>query len=69
MYVLDSFIRIDHAIARVYRLVMLNFTNSKLSSSSAAFIEMLDRDSALLRVDTQAALRIAKYGSGERSRG
>ena len=61
--------RIDRAMARVYRLTMLDFTNSKLSSSSAAFIEMLDRDSTLLRVDTQVALRIAKHGSGERSRG
>ena len=42
--------------------------NSKLSSSCAAFIEMLDRDSTLLRVDTQAALHIARYGGEEDGR-
>ena len=61
--------RIDHVVSHVYRLALLDFTNSKLSSSCAAFIEMLDRDSTLLRVDTQAALRIARYSGEEDGRG
>ena len=60
--------RIDHVVSHVYRLALLDFTNSKLSSSCAAFIEMLDRDSTLLRVDLQAANRIARY-SGEEGKG
>ena len=61
--------RIDHVVSHVYRLALLDFTNSKLSSSCAAFIEMLDRDSTLLRVDTQAALRIVRYSGEEDGRG
>ena len=56
-------------MSHVYRLALLDFTNSKLSSSCAAFIEMLDRDSTLLRVDTQAALRIVRYSGEEDGRG
>ena len=61
--------RIDHVVSHVYRLALLDFTNSKLSSSCAAFIEMLDRDSTLLRVDTQAALRVVRYSGEEDGRG
>ena len=66
--------RIDRAVSRVYRLAMQDFTNPRLASSCAAFIEMVDRDSTLLRVDLQAALRIARHGhqqqqQGERARG
>ena len=56
--------RIDHVVSHVYRLALLDFTNS-----CAAFIEMLDRDSTLLRVDTQAALRIVRYSGEEDGRG
>ena len=51
--------RIDRAVSRVYRLAMQDFTNTRLVSSCVAFLEMVDRDSRLLRVDTQAAVRIA----------
>lgn len=61
--------RIDHVVSHVYRLALLDFTNSKLTSSCAAFLEMLDRDSTLLRVDTQAALRIARYSGEEDGKG
>ena len=53
--------RVDRAVSRVYRLALQDFNNSRLVSSCAAFIEMLDRDSRLLRVDVQAAVRIARY--------
>lgn len=56
-------------MVHVYRLALLDFTNSKLTSSCAAFIEMLDRDSTLLRVDTQAAQRIARYSREEDGKG
>ena len=54
--------RIDRAVSHVYRLALHNFTHSKLTSSCAAFVEMVDRDSTVLRVDVQAALRIARHG-------
>ena len=60
--------RIDRAVARVYRLAMQELGNTKLAASCAAFVEMLDRDSTLLRVDTQAALRIARHGQGDGER-
>ena len=58
------FTRVDRAVSRVYRLALQDFTNSRLTSSCAAFMEMLERDSRLLRIDVQAALRITKYTSG-----
>ena len=53
--------RIDKAIAKVYRIAICDFSNSRLISSCVAFIEMLSRDSANLRLDTQAAMRICNY--------
>ena len=61
--------RIDRAVSRVYRLAMQDFTNPRLASSCAAFIEMVDRDSTLLRVDLQAALRIARHGHQQQQQG
>ncbi|XP_064396222.1 spatacsin-like isoform X6 [Halichondria panicea] len=55
--------RLDRASSRVYRLAMLDFTNSRLISSCVAFMEMCERDSTHLRVDSQAALRMARYSS------
>lgn len=71
MFLLSSFTlflcivpsRVDRAVTRVYRLALQGFTNPCLVSSCAAFIEMLDRDSCLLRIDVQAANRIARYGT------
>ena len=40
---------------------MSDFTNSCLTSSSVAFVEMLSRSSTHLRIDSQSALRIYKY--------
>ena len=60
-YYFVHFCRVDHAVSRVYRLALHNFTNDRVVSSCAAFIEMLDRDSRLLRIDSQAAARIARY--------
>ncbi len=53
--------RIDKAVARVYRLVLADFTNLKLVTSCVAFIEMLSRDSTHLRVDSLSASRICTY--------
>ena len=55
---LSSLIRVDRAVTRVYQLALTNFTDPKLIASCAAFIEMLSRDSTLLRVDTQTAARL-----------
>jgi spatacsin len=55
--------RIDRAVCRVYRLAMQDFANHRLVSSCAAFLEMVDRESRLLRVDIQAAVRMARYSS------
>ena len=61
--------RIDRAVSHVYRLALQDFTNPHLTSSCAAFIEMVDRDSTLLRVDVQAALRIARHGQQQQGEG
>ena len=53
--------RIDRAVCKVYRLAMQDFTDTRLVSSCVAFLEMVDRDSRLLRVDVQAAGRIARH--------
>ena len=54
---------------KVYRLAMKDFTNSRLSSSCAALMEMLGRDSTSFRIDLQCANRIAKYGDGKQPKG
>ena len=61
MMIVLSRCRLDRAASRVYRLAMLDFTNSRLVSSCVAFTEMCERDSTLLRVDSQAAIRMARY--------
>ena len=67
LYVLDIpvvisvLLRIDRAVCKVYRLAMQDFTDTRLVSSCVAFLEMVDRDSRLLRVDVQAAGRIARH--------
>ena len=64
-----SFVRIDHLIPHVYRLALLDFTNSRLGSSCAALMEMLGRDSTTLRIDLQCANRIAKYSEENKHKG
>ena len=58
---LSLLFRVDRAVTRVYQLAIADFTNSKLTASCAAFVEMLSRDSTLLRVDTQTASRLLLY--------
>ena len=69
LYILTVHLCSVYVVSHVYRLALLDFTNSKLSTLCAAFVEMLDRDSTLLRVDTQAALPIARYSGEEDGRG
>ena len=59
--VISVLLRIDRAVCKVYRLAMQDFTDTRLVSSCVAFLEMVDRDSRLLRVDVQAAGRIARH--------
>eukprot|EP00731_Ephydatia_muelleri_P024048 Em0016g319a len=48
-------------VSSVYCLALQSFTDAKVTASCAALLEMLDRDSTLLRVDVQVACRIFKH--------
>eukprot|EP00731_Ephydatia_muelleri_P024068 Em0016g339a len=53
--------RINKMVSSVYCLALQSFTDAKVTASCAALLEMLDRDSTLLRVDVQVACRIFKH--------
>ncbi|KAL5483983.1 hypothetical protein EMCRGX_G020408 [Ephydatia muelleri] len=53
--------KINKMVSSVYCLALQSFTDAKVTASCAALLEMLDRDSTLLRVDVQVACRIFKH--------